>query len=398
MQFLILNGNRNASKAMALAMISATMLSAVGTMAPAATPNTKTSGTSNATAGAGSSKAAGMTATAGSLNDGSVADAKTGSATVTTTSSAISDVADATKQAAGSGTTDGATSGEAVPTKVLLKPGQPISINMETEDIQPTDDPELARQQAEKYSDSPEAAFILAVALTRTSRVEEALKQVRHARYLAQAKGGPEYFNKMISSYEKMLEYCPDDNRVRYGLAWAYYMKAYLLSQSAKKAAAAAAQPTANVPAEKTGKTKKVNAEVASEVLAMINPKLAQNVPTDGKVSNQSLPHIPGALENAPPAVVPQVKQYFEAALKNLDDLLARKPDDVWARVYRAHLAAEYSGDLTSSMAVWRDCQQKYPQNPASYFFLGEGYLKQGNLKECLSNITRAIALRALGN
>jgi hypothetical protein len=47
-------------------------------------------------------------------------------------------------------------------------------------------------------------------------------------------------------------------------------------------------------------------------------------------------------------------------------------------------------------MAVWKECAQRFPDNPAAYFFLGEGYLKQGNLKECLSNISRAIALRGL--
>jgi hypothetical protein len=45
-------------------------------------------------------------------------------------------------------------------------------------------------------------------------------------------------------------------------------------------------------------------------------------------------------------------------------------------------------------MSVWKDCAQRFPNNPAAFFFLGEGYLKQGNLKECLANISRAIALR----
>jgi len=284
--------------------------------------------------------------------------------------------------------------------KFIFKPGQPITVNTAAEDIQPTDNVELARRQAQAYPDNPEACFILAVALTRTSQVEEALKEVRHAKSLAQAKGGADYFDKMISSYEKMLEYCPEDNRIRYDLAWAYYMKAYLVSQAARKAAAnnPVAQAAAAVDPNPTVKAKNINANLASSVLGMLSPQLGQNLPGEGKVSSQALPHIKGALELAPPAAAGQVKTYYEAALKNLDDILHRTPDDVWSRVYRAHLNAEYTGDLESAMTVWRQCEKKYPQNPASYFFLGEGYLKQGNLKESLNNISRAIALRALGN
>ncbi|HEY9712123.1 MAG TPA: tetratricopeptide repeat protein, partial [Chroococcales cyanobacterium] len=343
--------------------------------------------------------------------------------------------------------------------KVLLKPGQPLNITMAQEDLVPTDDVELARQQAIAYPDSPEASFILAVALTRTSRVEEALKEVRRARRLAQAQGGAVYFDKMISQYEKMLEYCPDENRVRYGLAWAYYMKAYLLSQShpmgqnALPIAATAGNSTAPAPADTTAAKEKstttatvaastnpetpqstttakpqgaatatvattaketsaaaatstpqnkevwANAASANQLLGLLSPKLAQAAPAvPGAVSSLQLPQYKGALEKASPDAVPQIKQYYEAALKNLDDLLARNPKDVWARVYRAHLYAEYTGDLSSSMKAWSQCQKEAPQNPAPYFFLGQGYLKQGNLKESLSNISRAIALRAVGN
>src|SRR5262249_14548446 len=66
--------------------------------------------------------------------------------------------------------------------KVLVKPGQAISVQMATEDLVPTDDVDLATRQVEAYPDSPEASFILAVALTRTSRVEDALREVRRAR------------------------------------------------------------------------------------------------------------------------------------------------------------------------------------------------------------------------
>ncbi|HEY9677086.1 MAG TPA: hypothetical protein V6C76_03715 [Drouetiella sp.] len=284
--------------------------------------------------------------------------------------------------------------------KVLLKPGQPIVANMQAEDLQPTDNVDLARQQALAYPDSAEAAFIYAVAMTRTSHVEDALKEVRRARRLAEAAGGAPYFDKMIASYEEMLKSYPDENRVRYGLAWAYYMKAYLL---AKKFPANPNVPAVSdnspAPPSKTVPQSWVNNAAAGQMLSALSPQLANKVAAaPGQVPMSELPHIKGALELASPAVVPQIKQYYELALKNLDDLLARTPDDIWARVYRAHLAAEFTGNLEDSMNVWRSCQKQAPQNPAPYFFLGQGYLKQGNLKECLNNISRAIALRAVGN
>ncbi len=286
--------------------------------------------------------------------------------------------------------------------KVLLKPGQPLSLNMAAEDLVPTDNVELARQQALAYPDSAEAAFILAVAMSRTSKVEDALKEVRRARRLAEASGGAVYFDKMITSYEEMLKSYPDDNRVRYGLAWAYYMKAYLLAKKnpANPNVPAVSDNSPTSAPQAAGKQQNwMNNAQAGQMLGMLSPQLANKVASaPGALPASQLPHIKGALELASPSVVPQVKQYYELALKNLDDLLAKTPDDIWARVYRAHLAAEFTGNLEDSMTVWRACQKQAPQNPAPYFFLGEGYLKQGNLKECLNNISRAIALRAVGN
>ena len=114
---------------------------------------------------------------------------------------------------------------------MMLKPGQTLVVpSLVTEDLQPTDDALLAAEQAAAYPDSPEAHFIYAVSLTRTSHVEDALKEVRTARRLAMLKGGYAYFDKMIQTYEELLANVPDDNRIRYGLAWAYYMKAYVLT------------------------------------------------------------------------------------------------------------------------------------------------------------------------
>lgn len=307
-----------------------------------------------------------------------------------------------------------AASADATPAKVMIKPGQALELTMTQEDLQPTDDVNLAREQKDKYADSPEAHFIYAVALTRTSRVEEALQEVRTARRLAMAQpgGGYNYFDKMIKSYEDVLASAPDDNRIRYGLAWAYYMKAYLLAQDSKKAqkviAPAAvdanAKPSA-APAEggagftAKGEKKQVDNATALGILSALNPDLAKKANAEpGKTSATEMPHVPSALEKAAPFAVPEVKQYYQLAIKNLDEVIAKKPDDVWAAAYKWHLYAEYSGNLDESMKEWKALLKRFPFNPALYLFYGEGWLKKGNLKECIVNVSHAIMLRGLGN
>lgn len=359
------------------------------------------------------------------------------------------------------------------------RPGMELSVGTDTQDLVPTDDAELARKQVQAYPDSPEASFILAVALTRTSKVEEALKEVRRARKLAEQQGGAPYFDKMIATYEDMLKNFPNENRVRYGLAWAYYMKAYLLANYSKKVAAWKAKngdpekvlaqmqkgdtksgagpnntadsksavgtnntadsksgvgtdntadshktgdtnsPLAKIPGSGNTNTANANAkpssnpnnndalQAANAAKTAIQSAVQPGKPLDingilgavGQIAqgNTSSLKVPSITDNVDPQDLPQIRKYYEQALNKLDDLLAQKPDDVWALVYRAHLKAEYTGNLDEAMQTWTQCREKFPNNPAAYFFLGEGYLKQGNLKESLNNVSKAVALRAMG-
>ncbi len=299
---------------------------------------------------------------------------------------------------------------------IYVRAGKSISISTSSKQIRVTNDVNLAKEQVSEFQDSPEAHFILAVALTRTSHVEEALQEVRRARKLSFAKGGPTYFDKMISEYEAVLKDDPDDNEVRYHLAWAYYMKAYVLTKYSR-------QVLAQVPA--TPPSTVTQAKPANEAIptppetkwhqdwvtssANGNQPDAANVDASASAEKADedderpsgkgrIPSMEYAWKNASPAVIPQIKKYYQMALWKLDGLLKRDPSDLWATLYRAHLSAEYSGDIDSAMKVWQSCQMKYPSNPAPYFFLGEGYLKKGNLRESLSNVSKAIALRTLGN
>ena len=296
-------------------------------------------------------------------------------------------------------------SSSVVSPRLLLKPGQPLVVGMQAEDIIATYDVTLAREQVAAYPDSPEASFVLAVALTRTSMMEEALHEVRRARKLAEGKGGASYFDHMISEYEDMLKSYPNDNRVRYGLAWAYYMKAYVLTHYAKPAALKNSANNTQV----TSATASTTTSAASSTT--VSPEnwhntwvksLSQPVPntsadsdTNKVISNYKSINLG---KDLPPELVPQVKHYYEAALSNLDDLLVREPNDMWARSYRAFLYADYTGDISQSMDAWKTCITMAPNNPAAYFFLGESYLQKGNLKECIHNISKAVALRGLPN
>jgi hypothetical protein len=399
----------------------------------------------------------------------------------------------------------GGTTPEATPKrkKIIFKPGVPLTITTNNETIKVTNDAKIARDQVATFPDSPEAHFVLAVALTRTSQVEEALKEVRNARKLSNQKGGAVYFDQMIQEYEKMLSNYPEDNEVRYHLAWAYYMKAYVLARYSKGvtppapqtvaalktagAANAAETKTAGVPAAKAAEAKIASAPTANPTPAgteagAVDPERAKNWHADWVSQNTvlspeeladrdassikdeskddakktdatkvaktdddkgyvnlgeepetkkaftppavapanatpsggnnnfwtnplgsltNLGPITGmeyAKANAAPEVVPQIKAYYRRALKKLDEVLERQPDDLWAKLYRAHLGAEYSGDIDGAMKVWETCREAHPNNPAPYFFLGEGYLKKGDLRQCLTNVSKAIALRSVGN
>lgn len=398
--------------------------------------------------------------------------------------------------------------------KIIFKPGVPLTITTQNETIKVTNDAKVAKEQVANFPDSPEAHFVLAVALTRTSQVEEALKEVRNARKLSNQKGGAVYFDQMIQEYEKMLANYPEDNEVRYHLAWAYYMKAYVLARYSKgntpaapQAVAAQQAATAAVAAKTDAKTDKVaaaksdsaktdknidtKADVKADTVktdaektaaapgdqtgAPVDPEKAKNwhadwvsqntvlskeeladqtdetastIKKDDKVaaktedkgytnlgeepeekkvftppavapanatpnggnnnfwsnplgSLSNLGPITGmeyAKANASPEVIPQIKAYYRRSLKKLDEVLEREPNDIHAKLYRAHLNAEYSGDIDSAMKVWETCRDAAPNNPAPYFFLGEGYLKKGDLKNCLTNVSKAIALRGIGN
>ena len=235
---------------------------------------------------------------------------------------------------------------------------EPLQISTETEDLSLTDDVNIARAQVIKYPDSPEAHFNLAIAFSRTSLVEEAIKELRKTKLLLRKKENEGLIDKKISEYIEMLKNhsrVASLNNVRYRLAFSYYLKAYLISKALEKEA-------------------RLNRNNYSKNDLFEPDKLLL------KYNN------------------PQIKEYLDQCIFYFNDLLRIDPNDEWAKVYLAFVFAEQMGDITKAKTLWSEVQKNNPNNPAPYFFLGELHIKEGKLKNGFKEIAQALFLRSLGN
>jgi tetratricopeptide (TPR) repeat protein len=223
--------------------------------------------------------------------------------------------------------------------------------------------------------------------LTRTTHVEQALSEVRKARGLAAATGDPNYFSRAVGQYEKTLDAFPEDDCIRYALAWAYYMQAYLYGEQSRKAVRMQAMMSGQ-PQPKSSKTERdflKGAEILASAL------------TGSRPDPKAVPHIPGALEGSPDWAVPQIRAYFDKCLRKIDEVVRRNPHDVWAQVYAVHITEEYSGDHQTALNSLLQLKKKYPENPAVTFFLADAYTREGHYGEGLSDFTKALEERFQG-
>ena len=228
----------------------------------------------------------------------------------------------------------------------------PIQLNTETEDIALTDDINIARAQVAKYPDNPEAHFNLAIALSRTSQVEEAIKELRKTKILIRKEENKGVIDKKINEYKEILKNDPSANNIRYRIAFAHYLKAYLISKEIEK-----------LKEEKKGKS-----------LSLFSPK--------SLVSNDKNPKI---LEN------------LNLSIHYFDELLKTNPSDNWTKIYFAFILAEQFNETKKARELWNEVLKQDSNNPAPHFFLGELHIKEGNLKEGIKEISQAVLLRSLG-
>lgn len=221
-------------------------------------------------------------------------------------------------------------------------------------DINCTDNLDLSAEQVERYPDNPEAHFVRAVALSRTGQVGEALVEVVRARKLAQRLGDPKYFDRLSKRYEEMLTSYPQDHRVRYALAWVYYMRAFLFASYANKV------------------TNSQHATTWSKQLD--EPEQAGS----GGVA-AAVAYSKGPFRNVQPWAMPYVKGLYQAACRKLDEVAVQRPTDVVPRAYRYHFYAEYTGDLDTAMKGWHQLYDANPDAAIVSFFLSIGYACQGD-------------------
>ena len=234
---------------------------------------------------------------------------------------------------------------------------EPLKLSTETEDIALTDDVNVAKAQVEKYPDNPEAHFNLAIALSRTSLVEKSIKELRKTKNLIRKTGNTEVIDRKISEYNEIIKDSdnPSLNNIRYRLAFSHYLKAYLKNKEIEK-----------LEKEKNRNNDKRNNIFAPGSLAYIEKE-------------------------------PSIKENLEKSIYYFKEVLKYNPNDNWAKIYYGFILAEQMGKINDAKVLWNQVKNNDPNNPAPYFFLGELHIKEGNLKQGLTEISQAILLRSLG-
>ena len=240
---------------------------------------------------------------------------------------------------------------------------EPLRLTTEAEDIALTDDLNVARAQVAKYPDNPEAHFNLAIALSRTSLVEDAIKELRKTKILIRKPENKGIIDKKIDEYKEMIKNNPEANNVRYRLAFSHYLKAYLITKEIKKI---------EDSKKKNDTKKKKNKELTN--LNLFDPETIL-------LNDKN----------------PSIKENLELSISYFKELLATSPNDTWAKVYYAFILTEQFGDVKKARELWLDASKQDPNNPAPHFFLGELHIKEGDLKKGILEISQALLLRSLG-
>lgn len=227
----------------------------------------------------------------------------------------------------------------------------PIMIGTETEDIALTDDVNIAKLQVEKYPENPEAHFNLAIALSRTSFVEQAIKELRKTKILIRKPENTGTIEKKINEYNEIIKENPEANNIRYRLAFCHYLKAYLITKDLEKL-------------NKTSTKKKSD---------LFGSRLQLNDKN------------------------PEIKKNLDLSIHYFNEILKLNPNDSWAKIYYAFILTEQFNEIEKARVLWTEVLNQDPNNPAPHFFIGELHIKEGNLKEGILEISQAILLRSQG-
>ena len=244
-----------------------------------------------------------------------------------------------------------------------VKAEEPIQLNTETEDIALTDDINISKAQVAKYPENPEARFNLAIALSRTSDVEDAIKELRKTKRLIRRPENIGIIDKKITEFKQILENNPNANNIRYRLAFSHYLKAYLKSKQIEKDLK---------EKDKSSKSNKSKDPINLDLFSSQKLLLASNSP--------------------------EIKENLDLSIFYFKELLKNNPDDTWTKIYYGFILAEQMGEINKARELWSEVIKQDPNNPAPYFFLGELHIKEGNIKQGITEISQALLLRSLGN
>lgn len=188
-------------------------------------------------------------------------------------------------------------------------------------------------QRVAQEPNNPDAHFDLAMGLARTVKLEDGYAELKKVIAL-----DPDYADKVIAKYTPMVQANKQNVEAFFRLAFGYYFKGLMAQQ-------------------------------ASDSLAVTDPAKAKAA-SDEAVQDKE-----------------QAKQAFKS-------IIANDPKYVWGYNYLGYLLFE-DGHINKAMAQWNKADS-IEDNAVAHFMLGQAFIKQGDMKDAVPEITRAMQLRGL--
>lgn len=189
------------------------------------------------------------------------------------------------------------------------------------------------QERVDQDSTNPDVHFDLAMGLARTVKLESGYAELKKISEL-----DPTYADKVIARYQPLVAENKQNVEAFFRLAFGYYFKA-------------------------------LNAQQTADSLAR----------TDAEKAHEA------ALEVAKNKAL--AKQAFEA-------IIANDPQYVWGYNYLGYLLFE-GGEIDKGVEQWRKAIT-VEDNAVAHFLIGQAFIKQGNVKEAVPEMARAMQLRGL--
>lgn len=82
-------------------------------------------------------------------------------------------------------------------------------------------------------------------------------------------------------------------------------------------------------------------------------------------------------------------------SIKELDQLLKIKPNDIWSINYKGLLHYQTNKDYAEALKYWQEARRIDKEHPLSYFLEGKVLMSESKASEGLALISKALVLRA---